>query len=268
MKNWTLDDIPWASFDPAKVDPDMLRLVKAAGLVEYNAGDYAVYLCNVFGDDPAFQQIARDWADEEVQHGEALGRWAEMAEAGYSFQAAFKRFTDGYKIPLDVNASVRGSRTGELVARCIVETGTSSFYSALADATDEPVLKAICKRIAADEFRHYKLFYTHMKRYDAQEHVGRVRRLMVAVGRLKETDDDELAYAWHAANEPGQAYSRERCNRLYAGNAYGRYRFGHVQRAVGMILKATGFDPQGWLGRQAVKFAWRKMQKRAAALAA
>ena len=52
MRHWTLDDIPWDRFDPAKVDPDLLRAIKAAAMVEGNGGDYGTYLCNVFSDDP------------------------------------------------------------------------------------------------------------------------------------------------------------------------------------------------------------------------
>ncbi len=153
-KHWSLDDIPWDRFEPGKLDADLIKLVKAASMVESNGGDYAIYLCNVFADDPEFQVAARAWAAEEVQHGEALGRWAGMADPSFDFAASFKRFTEGYALPLDATASVRGSRAGELVARCIVEVGTSSYYSALAAASEEPVLKAICRRIAADEFRH------------------------------------------------------------------------------------------------------------------
>ena len=63
MKHWTLDDIAWDKLDRSKVDPEMVRLIKAASLVEYNGADYATYLCNVFPDDAAFQQAARDWAE-------------------------------------------------------------------------------------------------------------------------------------------------------------------------------------------------------------
>ena len=49
-------------------------------MVEHNGGDYATYLCNVFHDDPEFQDTANRWAQEEVQHGEALARWAELAD--------------------------------------------------------------------------------------------------------------------------------------------------------------------------------------------
>ena len=75
-----------------------------------------------------------------------------------------------------------------------VEVGTSSYYSALGEAAREPVLRDICKRIAADEFRHYTLFYRHLKRYLDKERIGRVRRVLVALGRITETEDDELAF--------------------------------------------------------------------------
>jgi len=51
------------------------------------------------------------------------------------------------------DGSVRGSRRGEMIARCVVESGTSSYYSAIRDASQEPVLKEIAGRIAADEYR-------------------------------------------------------------------------------------------------------------------
>ena len=53
---------------------------------------------------------------------------------------------------------MRGSRAGELLARCVVESGTCSYYAALRDATREPVLRQICHHIAQDEARHYRLF--------------------------------------------------------------------------------------------------------------
>ena len=196
MGSWTLDDVPWERFDPAKVDPEILRIVKAASLVEQNGGDYAQYLCGVFHDDPVFKDVAQRWGNEEIQHGQALGRWAMLADPGFDHAAASARFTQGFRVDLDASTSIRGSRAGELVARCIVETGTSSYYTALGEASAEPVLKEICKHIAADELRHYRLFYTHLKRYLDAEPIGVWGRLKVAAGRLRESEeDDELAYA-------------------------------------------------------------------------
>lgn len=266
MSRWNLDDIPWQSFDPSKVDADLLAVVKAASLVERNGGDYATYLCNVFADDPEIQQAARAWGQEEVQHGLALGRWAKLADPAYDFDGAFARFVEVIKLPLDAAASVRGSRAGELVARCMVEVGTSCYYTALAERAEEPVLRAICRKIAADELRHYKLFYSHLDRYVTREGLGFWGRLRVAAGRIGESEDDELAFAWHAANENG-AYDRARANRAYARRAYAVYRRPHVERGLAMAFKAIGLEPQGRLHRIATTLAWTYIRARARRLA-
>jgi hypothetical protein len=264
MSHWTLDDIPWHRFDPAKVDPELLPLVKAASLVEANGADYSRYLCNVFADDLVFQDAARLWGREEVQHGQALGRWAELADPRFDHAAARARFTEGFRVPLDAKSSVRGSRAGELVARCIVETGTSSYYSALEEAADEPVLKAICARIAADEIRHYTLFHRHLERYLAREGLGRWGRLRIALSRVAESEDDELSYAYHAANEHPRAYDRRRAAQEYGGRAASIYRRHHVEHAVALVFRAVGLERGGLLDRLAVGLAWRLMRRRAA----
>lgn len=266
MPHWTLADIPWADFDPAKVDPDLLRLAKAASLVEQNGGDYTRYLCNVFADDPDFQEAARQWGGEEVQHGEALGRWATLADPSFDHGATCARFSAGFRVDLDARHSLRGSRAGELVARCIVETGTSSYYTALGEAAAEPVLQAICRHIAADELRHYKLFYDHLRRYLEREPLGIWGRLKVALDRIRESEDDELCYAWFAVNERGN-YDRKRAGLAYLKRAYAVYRPHHVERMTAMVLKAAGLKPNGWFGRILSVLAWRAMRLRALGLA-
>ena len=232
--------------------------MKAASLVEYNGGDYATYLCNVFSDDDEFQEAARAWAGEEVKPGRALGRWAEMADAGFDFEQSFQRFLEGYRLPLEATSSVRGSRSGELVARCMVEIGTSSYYTALAEAAEEPVLAAICSRIAGDEFRHYKLFYSYLNRYLEREGMGRLRRALVALGRIRESEDDELAYAYYAANGEGETYDRKRCSKAYLQRACVFYRPRHLRRMVVMSFKTAGLSPRGRLAEWAWRFlSWR-----------
>lgn len=267
MGHWTLAEIPWERFDRSKVDPEILRIVKAASLVEQNGADYAKYLCGVFADDAAFQEVARRWGREEIQHGAALGRWANLADPDFDHAAACARFSAGFRVELDATSSVRGSRAGELVARCVVETGTSSYYTALAEASAEPVLKEVCKRIAADELRHYKLFYTHLKRYLEREHLGLWSRLKVALGRVAESEDDELAYAYYAANGAASPYQRRQASRAYARRAYPLYRWHHVERGVAMIFKATGLKPHGRLNLWAARLAWWGIRRRAARLA-
>lgn len=266
--HWTLDDIPWNRFDASKVDAEMIKIIKAASLVEYNGDDYATYLCNVFDDDEEFQSAARQWASEEVQHGEALGRWAQMADPEFDFPNAVARFRANYRIPVDATKSARGSRSGELVSRCIVEVGTSSYYGSLAKATEEPVLKDICQKIAGDELRHYKLFYDHLRRYVSQERISKLRRLMVCAGRINETEDDELAYAYFCANAPaGAPYDRKRWSEAYMVRACGFYDRKHIDRGAAMIAKAAGLNPQNRIVPLFSRLAYGFMRRRHARFA-
>jgi hypothetical protein len=179
---------------------------------------------------------------------------------------------DHFLTASDTPGSVRGSRSAEMVARCMVEIGTSSYYSAIGDSTDEPVLKDICKHIAADEFRHYKLFYDTLNQYLAKENLGKIARLKVALGRIAESEDDELSYAFYAANDDGTTpYDRKTNHQAYARRAYGFYQQKHVDRAIAMIFKACGFIPPSLPYKIIRQVAWvmmnrqtKKLQKMAA----
>jgi hypothetical protein len=191
-----------------------------------------------------------------------------LADPGFDHAEACRRFTAGFRVDLDAPRSVRGSRSGELVARCIVETGTSAYYTALREAADEPVLKEICRQIAADELRHYRLFYKNLCACLTRERLSRWTRLRIALGRVAESADDELAYAYYAANEWAQPYRRRRYSRAYAARAFALYRRHHVERMVAMALKAVGLTPNGRLGRATSILAWAAVRRRAARLAA
>ncbi|MFZ1992257.1 MAG: ferritin-like domain-containing protein [Alphaproteobacteria bacterium] len=270
--HWTLDSIHWERFDRAKVNPELLRAVKAASLVEGNASDYVTYLREVFkGDDETIARIEQ-WGREEIQHGDALGRWAELADPSFSFAKAMEAFRAGYKVPPPKDGgSVRGSRSGEMISRCVVESGTSSYYSAMRDATDEPVLKEIAANIAADEFRHYKLFYETLLK-QKQERVPFWKRLLVAASRVSEAEDDELAYAFYCGNTPaaeiGKApYDRKQSAHAYTDRVARMYRKHHIKKAAQMIALAVGASPQGWLAKLGSWLVWTrlKMQTRAKA---
>jgi len=264
MAHWSLDDIAWHEFDASKVTSDLVSLIKAAAIVEHNGYDYARYLREVFADDPDFQQATYLWAEEEVQHGKALRKWAELVDPQFDFDKSFSLFTAGYKLPVNVTSSVRGSYSGELIARCVVESATSAYYTALKENTDEPVLKSICARIAVDEFRHYKLFYTYLQTYLKKEKLGTMKRLRIALQRIIESEDDELVYAYFSAhNDTGtQIYNHDLNRKHYLARAYAIYRKDHIQKMVSMTLKAIGMAPHGLLSRTLDTIAWNMMRLR------
>ena len=268
-EGWSLDDVQWSRFDASRIEPWMVTAVKAAALVEFNAPDYVSYLKRVFSD-PATQSLIETWGKEESQHGRALGHWAEMADPSFNLQETFDRFRAGYQPPHfagDETASVRGSRRGEMISRCVVESGTSSYYSAIREATDEPVLKEIAGRIAADEYRHYRLFYEILNRQKEPD-LPFWKKLIVAVGRINESDDDELSYAYYCASVPksGEAatpYVRAQYAKASYKTILRIYRRHHVQRLAQMVSKAVGADPQGRLTQAAGGLLWRMLRVRA-----
>ncbi len=263
-RHWGLDDIGWDKFDPSKVDPDMVMAIKTASLVEANSQDYVTYLLNVFKDETWLHDTIRRWGVEERLHGETLAAWARLADPSFDFEVSLTRFREGYRLPLDATESVRGSRAGELLARCVVECGTSSYYSAIRDATEEPVLKQVAHLIAGDEFRHYKLFYDTLKRFDPKDSLGLFAKIRLTIGRVNETDDDELSYAFHCANYgPEVPYDRQKSILAYSKRAYSNYRYGHLARAIAMMLKAIGISPHGTIANITQRSAWWLWEKRA-----
>jgi rubrerythrin len=268
---WTIDSISWNSFDPARVDMALLAVVKTAALVEANAADYVVYLRNVFGDDADFVAAAEEWGVEEELHGAALGRWAETADRSWSFSRALAEFRARYKLDLQATDSVRGSRAAELIARQVVETGTSSFYSAIRDAAEEPVLKEIAGRIARDEFFHYQLFAKHFARYQQKNPMSLWAKLKVAATRFNEAEDDELGTAYFCANDwsaDNQAqYGAKNYGAEYWKHAMRLYRKPHIDTAVRMIFRAIDLSPNGRLAKLTSAGLWRVAQHRTAKFA-
>jgi hypothetical protein len=168
------------------------------------------------------------------------------------------------------DGSVRGSKRGEMIARCVVESGTSSFYSAIRDAAEEPVLKEVAGRIAADEFRHYKLFYEMLLQESSEPDLPTWRKLWVAMTRINESDDDELSFAYYCGNIPAghereTPYRRADFARAHHAKCLTLYRRHHIDKMVKMVLKPAGVNPSGTVGAWASAAVWRVLKMRAGA---
>jgi hypothetical protein len=81
--------------------------------------------------------------------------------------------------------------------------------------------------------------------------------MRIALSRIGESEDDELAYAFYCGNSPVEAaYRHDQAIAGYMSRAMTMYRFGHLERAVGMILKAIGLPPRGRISAAAARGAW------------
>ncbi len=211
---WRLEDIP---FDAIRVEAirgerHYLQLLAGASFVETAADLYTENLLRYFdGDAEVGRWLEREWQHEEMQHGAALRRYVAAVWPEFPWQRAFDGFLAEYT-PLCDDAHMGPTRALELVARCVVETGTSSLYGMLAAASPEPVLALLAEHIRRDEVRHYKYFFRYFREYREREPVGRTAVLRALWARLREIDaEDERVAFRHVQRqlEPGRAVSQD-----------------------------------------------------------
>ena len=131
-----------------------------------------------------------------------------------------------------------------MAARCVVETGTATFYRMLSESSREPVLKRLTAEISADEVRHYKHFYRYFQRYRILEQPSRVAVLRTLLNRAAEVEAEDAFYAFKAVFRV--------CNPEFQKSDYAAYRDGAVQltkshfphgMAVKMLLKPLDLNP-------------------------
>lgn len=195
---WSMDAIRYRDIVRAAVEEDELlfQIVASASFVEITSDLYTENLTEYFRDDPELVDwLAYHWEPEELQHGAALKRYVEAAWPEFDWQRAYAGFFAEYSRCCSLE-NLAPTRALEMVARCVVETGTASFYRMLAEASPEPILRQIAGNIAADEVRHYKNFYYFFRRYRASEHPGRTAVLKTLWDRAQEVDTEDAYIAF------------------------------------------------------------------------
>jgi hypothetical protein len=241
QRHWTLDDIPWqAIHDDAVTHSEALfYLVASASLMESATDLYTENLIDFFdGDEEVTSWLEDHWLPEELQHGQALRRYVEVAWPEFDWEPARQHFVEEFKPFCDI--SLEATFSQEMASRCVVEMGTSSYYRTLSRASPDPVLASLTKRIADDEVRHYKHFYRYFRKYRDVEHPGRAAILPALWRRLRMTGgDDSFIVLKHVYNSrhPGRPFDngvyrsvRRQCRDLV------RDHFPH-EMSVRMLLK-------------------------------
>jgi len=158
---WRLEELDFSALDAAKVQArdDIFLLVCSASFVESGADLYAQNLVDYFvGDAEAGAWLDAHWMAEELQHGLALKAYVQQVWPDFDWDGAYADFLAEYS-KLCTTDELEPTRGQEMVARCIVEMGTTTYYQALHAVSDEPVLRDLCWRIRTDEVQHYKHFY-------------------------------------------------------------------------------------------------------------
>ena len=245
---WVIDDIPFKDLDRDQIHDDrqLFLGLAAASFIEITADLYTANLIEFYrGDDEVTDWLSQRWEPEELRHGAALKRYVRTAWPEFDWNTAYRGFYEEYSRTCGIQGFA-GTRALELAARCVVETGTATFYRALSELTGEPVLKRLAGLIAADEVRHYKYFYRFFRRYHDREGIGRFAVARTLWRRMTEVDaeDGPIAFKHVLLNaSPGGEFQpadydafRARARVL----ARRHYPFG---MAVRMMLKPLELSP-------------------------
>jgi rubrerythrin len=247
-RHWSLDDIPWQAIrrDALAENRGLFYLVAAASLMESATELYTDNLIDFFaGDEEVTLWLEQFWLPEELQHGRALRRYVETAWPHFDWEPAFERFVEEFRPFCDT--ALEATRSLEMASRCVVETGTASYYTTLSRASPDPVLANLTRRIAEDEVRHYKHFYRFFRRYRDTERPRRAEVVPALWRRLRMSGgDDSFIVLKHVYDGRDRAAPFDR--RVYRalrreGRDLVRSHFPH-EMSVRMLLKPLALGPR------------------------
>ncbi|MDO5626031.1 MAG: ferritin-like domain-containing protein [Pseudomonadota bacterium] len=185
----------FSRLDHARIQDNeaLFYLLTSASFIESGSDLYTRNLSDHYAAYPDVAAWLREhWEHEELQHGRAFAAYVQAAWPEFAWQKAFESFIAEYGA-LCTSEELEGDRTLELAARCVVETGTTTYYQTLRALSDEPVLTELLGHIRADEVSHYKHFLAYFKQLRAARPVSRLRVARVLYRRvleLRESDAD------------------------------------------------------------------------------
>lgn len=199
--HWSPADIRWDHIQRERVRDDRVTyyVVTAASFVETAADLYTTNLVNHFADPQAQQWLANYWQPEEQQHGQTLRTYVEAVWPELDWEHGYRGFLSEYT-PMCTEEELESSRALEMVAHCVVEAGTSTFYTTLQKSTSEPVLKQLAGLIRQDEVSHYNHFRHFFESYREDERLGFMDVARSLYHRFTEAENEDaviaLKHAW------------------------------------------------------------------------
>lgn len=243
---WHHEALPWEAIDRKAVRDDrfLFYLLTTASFVEITTDLYTRNLIDYYSGDEEIQDwLAGGWEPEEMQHGRALRRYVGAVWPEFDWDATYRGFFEEYRECCKVEL-LGPTRALEMARRCIVETGTCSYYTMIQNLAPCPVLAELAGNIRTDEAGHYRHFHGYFKRYREAERPPRPAIMKALWQRIREIDGEDayIAYkhVWLATN-PGHPFGdREyrRFTRTILNRAATHYPF---RMAAHMATRPLGF---------------------------
>lgn len=243
-KHWRLEDIDFTKVDRDLIKDDdmMFYALACASFVEILAELYSDNLIEHFrGNQEVCTWLERHWQHEELQHGRALKAYVKAVWPAFDWETAHASFVTEYSA-LCTTEQLETVRALEMVARCVVETGTTTMYRAFHHYVKEPVLLQLLNNIRADEASHYAHFRDYFEAYNQRERLGMWAVTGAIWRRIREIGNEDSYIAFkhvYAGRFPGQPFDKaawQHYNKTI--RAYARHHYPYSM-AIKMILKVV-----------------------------
>jgi hypothetical protein len=243
---WRFESLPFEKVAPRVMANEhaLFYFIVTASFVEITTDIYTRNLIDYFaGDGEICEWLAAGWEPEEMQHGRALRRYIGAAWPNFDWDKTYSDFLAEYRECCQTEF-LGPTRALEMARRCIVETGTCSYYTMIRNLSPCPVLAELANNVRTDEAGHYRHFHGYFKRYREAERPSRGAIANALWGRIREIDgeDGEIAFkhVW-LANNPHRPFEHRyyrHFTRVVRAHAVKHYPF---RMAAHMMTQPLGF---------------------------
>lgn len=196
-------DINYNDIDIDKMKDNifLFKLLVIASFIEITSHVYEKNLIEYYKNDGETTQWLQDtWEPEEIQHGKSLKKYINTVWNEFDWEKHYNIFGENF-IPLCKVEDLEPTYSGEMIARMVIETGTSTFYKALvnyAKDLNEPVLEDLASKIAKDELYHFEMFVKVFKKYKEEENISKNDITKILYSKLKEINNEDIKIAYEA----------------------------------------------------------------------
>ncbi len=205
MLRWNYKDIKYDKIDKSLIEDNnfLFNLLTIASFIEITSDVYDKNLSIYYKDnEEVVEWLNNTWKIEEIQHGKALKEYINYVWSNFDWEKSYKNFLKGY-IPLCKVDNLEDTKAKEMLARMVVETGTSTAYKAIAAYAkdlNEPILEQIAKNISKDEVYHYEKFEEIFKYYKDKEKLKNSEIVKILYKRAKDINNEDIKIAYEAIN--------------------------------------------------------------------
>ena len=226
----------------------------AASFLETAAPRQASRLVQACGGRPDLAAwLEQVWWPRRAGLGSELRDYIETIWPEFDWSGAYEEFANAYR-PCPAVAGQAGGTALQLLALCVTAAQSALLYRALGASVDDPVLRALAARAAAEHaafFDHLRPLYERCRR---QESLGLVASWRAAGEVCRSARDGAVAAAFRPLAESWKGAA------IVPGLTYPEYR----SRMAQLVLRCAQL---GWLERLLLR-PWLERERRAPALPA